>query len=390
MELKWNRHVLILYDKHGDEKVAAALKAHFEKEFDPCDVVMIDSESYSVSLVFKLRQLLYKISYKYFRHYLAFTSKEKEKKEEKRVQELVKTGGEGENKKAKPFTIKRILNIMRRFEPVMVLCTNPEALDLTLIAKNDLAMDYRTVGVISQFALDASFVRPKVDGYFVENPEVKKRLMNSGVIEERIAVVGYPTTFSAESFDRQLKRKALGLTGNLPLVVVNGGDYDTYTLKRDVIKLMEKKNDYYLMIIAKDKKLRKYYTKLPEFSAGSGLMNDVLSDDILDAADILVTVPDTSAIFGAFMRGVPVILADGVTSLENQIKSYLVKRALVIPSRTPDETLYGVYEILDEPFRKNEFKYRGQVYVRLSVNDIHNITPQIENDGVAKLTNKTN
>jgi hypothetical protein len=48
-----------------------------------------------------------------------------------------------------------------------------------------------------------------------------------------------------------------------------------------------------------------------------------------------------------------------------------------------------VYEILDEPLRKNEFKYRGEVYVRLSVKDIKNITPRLSENGVLKISNKT-
>ena len=50
MQIKWNRHVIILYDENGDFNVAAALKDHIEKEFDPCDVVMINSEAYSVGI----------------------------------------------------------------------------------------------------------------------------------------------------------------------------------------------------------------------------------------------------------------------------------------------------------------------------------------------------
>ena len=388
MQIKWNRHVIILYDENGDFNVAAALKDHIEKEFDPCDVVMINSEAYSVGIPYKIGRLMKKVKARHFRGFLTAESKRREKFEAKRVQELLRTNGySAQASKARKIEVYRILNIIKRFDPVMVMCTTSEALKLTLICKDILGKTFRTVGVVSDFALDASFVRAEADGYFVENPDVKTKLMNCGVVEERIAVVGYPTVLYDVYKNKEQKRASLGLTSDLPLVVVNGGEYDTYTLKKDIIKLMEKKDDYILMIITKDKKLRKFYMDLPEFSAGV-LINEELSSDVFDVADILVTIPDTGAIFNAFMRGIAVIVADGVTVLEDKIKDYLVKRALVTPTRTPEETLFGVYEMLDEPLRRNEFKYRGEVYVRLSVNDIRNITPQIGFDGVQKLTNK--
>jgi len=389
MEIKWNKHVVVLYDENKDEQVATALKAHIEREYDPCDVILVKSSSYTVSSIYKYKRLVNKFKARHLRKALSHSSKQAYKRDVKRIQELLRTNGYSDvESKRKIISVYRIVNIIRRFEPLVILCTTPEALKLTLIGRTVLGQDFRAVGVITEFFLDPAFVRAGADGYLVENPDVKKHLMNSGVPEEKILVVGYPTLLQDVKKDVEIKRAALGLTSDLPLVVVNGGEYDTYTLKKDIIKLMGKKNDYYLMIITKDKKLRKFYMNLPEFSAGV-LINEDLTSDILDVTDILVTVPSTGVIFQAFVRGIAVIVSEGVLELEKNVRDYLVKRALVIPTRTPDETLFGVYEILDEPLRKNEFKYRGEVYVRLSVKDIKNITPRLSENGVLKISNKT-
>jgi hypothetical protein len=119
--------------------------------------------------------------------------------------------------------------------------------------------------------------------------------------------------------------------------------------------------------------------ELPEFTAGV-LINDKLDDNILDVADILVTVPNSKPVFAAFVRGVSVVVTQAVTQHEHEVRRYLVKRALVIPSRTPMETLFAVDELLVDIERRQEFRSRGATYASMSLSDISNIAPQLKAD----------
>lgn len=389
MEIKWNKHVIILYDKYRDGNIAKALGYYIEREFISADVVAIDSVAYTGTAISKLKRSHYKYCARHSRAMLKSLSVKKESIEKKRVNELVRTNGySGTNGSINPNRIRRIINIIKRFEPIMVICTTPEVLKMTLMGRAYLGKEFNVVAAVQDFSLDLAFVRGDADGYFVENPEVKQKLISSGIQQERIAVVGFPTLGFDINGSKLEKRAKLGINGGTPVVTVYGGDYDTHTLKGDIVKLIENKNDEYtLVIVTQDKSLRKYYMDLPQFSAGV-LINNELSSDLLDVTDVLVTVPETSAIFNAFMRGIGVIISPAVTVIEKQIRKYLVKRALVIPSRTSEETLFGVKELLDEGDRRAEFKKRGEIYASMSLNDLRNIIPQIDNIGVKKLQDK--
>ncbi len=389
MEIKWNQHVVILYDKYRDASIAKALGYYIEREFVSADVIPIDSVAYTGTSLSRIKHGYYKHCARHSRALLATVSVKKDSIEKKRVNELLRTNGySSTNGRINPGRIKRIINIIKRFEPIMVICTTPEVLKMTLMGRTYLGKEFNVVAAVQDFSLDLAFVRGDADGYFVENPEVKQKLIASGIQQERIAVVGFPTLGFDINGNKFEKRAKLGINGASPVVTVYGGDYDTHTLKADIVNLIKNKNDEYtLVIVTGDKSLRKYYMDLPDFSAGV-LINTELSEDLLDVTDVLVTVPETAAIFNAFMRGIGVIVAPAVTLLEKQIRKYLVKRALVIPARTSAETLYGVKELLDEADRRAEFKKRGEIYASMSLNDLRNIIPQIDNIGVKKLTDK--
>lgn len=389
IDIKWKEHVIILYDKYRDASIAGAIRTHFENEFSLCDVVAIDSMAYRGEFLTKTKRLSFKINNKYFRKMIKTKSIRHDVFQSKRIATLMKTNGYSSIKdmnKRNP-EMKRFLNIIKRFDPIMVICTEPEALKLMIIARELMGVNFKLIGAIADFALDLAFVHTEADGYFVENPTVKEELERNGILANRIAVIGYPTLGFDLNGNRTQKRVEFGLTGDLPLVVVYGGIYETYNFKDDIVHLMKNHDDFILMIITADKKLKRYYMDLPEFGKNV-MLGDTLSALLLDITDVLVTIPDTGAIFEAFIRGIPVIVEPAVTILEKRIRKYLLSRYLIIPARTPEETLYGIREILHEPDRANEFKLRGLDYAKSSIKDIDNLTPKIDLDGVLKLSNK--
>lgn len=388
MDIRWKEHIIILYEQSKDLSIALAIKEHLESEFSSCDVVAIDSGAYNGEFRTKTRHALFRFTNKHFRRVIARISKKQDVFSAKRIATLMKTNGYSSvrDMKRKNPEMKRFLNIIKRFDPKMVISTTPDALRLMIIARELLGKTFKIVGAISDFALDLAFVRTEADGYFVENPTVKSELERNGIPSQRIAIIGYPTKYFNIEGSRTQKRIDFGLAGDLPLVTVYGGAYETRSIKEDILHLMKNHEDYILMIITQDITMKRFYMDNPDFNK-SVMLGDTLTRELMDVTDVLVTVPDTGAIFDAFVRGIPVIVEPAITVLEKRIRKYLLSRHLIIPARTPDETLYGIREILLEPSRANEFKYRGLEYAKSSVKDMTNLTPKISNDGILKLDN---
>ena len=194
---------------------------------------------------------------------------------------------------------------------------------------------------------------------------LKESLMRFGVDRDKIVISGMP--FSEEQMpthSRLESRKLLGLMGDLPLIVVNGGDYCTATIKDKVARLLSEKGKYSLLVLTYgNHSIRRYYKKIAEEHEIEVLFKTELEYSLIfAAADVIVTIPDTHFVFSAFVNKIPVVLLDGITVLEHDVFRYLVGGALVTPAKTAEETYAAVEELLIDTDRRNEMIDREQRY----------------------------
>ena len=220
MEVKWNNHVVILYDKSKDEHVANALHFYIETEFHPCDVILVDHADYTHSVIRRFKDTTHRFAVRHARGILRVVS---EKREAKALQHIKDQNSDRNatpdaEKETKDPEVARVLNVFRRFDPVMIMCTTPYSLGLALRAKVLYGKMVCVVGAVTDFALDPAFVYLNADGYFVENPEIKQNLINYGVDPTCISVIGMPSLKVDNGMTLEEKRHLLGLTDDLPVL----------------------------------------------------------------------------------------------------------------------------------------------------------------------------
>jgi len=370
VSIRWNKHLIILYDKQKSALICDALEQAIGSAFPECDIVTVDDVGY-LSAGNRFWRVKSANFYARRAHFLVkWFSIFKEKRDNARIKEERENIASGEAQKLtfqerRNTAIGRIVNIINRFRPVVIVATNRYSLKLTLLARKITGSDAKVVAVISDFALSGGFVRSGVDLYLVENEMLKDGLMRFGVDRDKIVISGMPFSEDQRPEHSRLEaRKLLGLTGDLPLIVVNGGDYCTATIKDKVTRLLSERGKYSLLILTYgNNSIRRYYKKLAEEADIEVLFKTEMEYSLIfAAADVIVTLPDTHFIFSAFVNKIPVVLLDGITVLEHDIFRYLVSGALVTPARTPEETYAAVEELLVDTDRRSEMIDREQGY----------------------------
>lgn len=370
MSIRWNRHLIILYDKQRGSLICDALEQVIGSAFPGCDVVTVDDSGY---LSAGNRFWRVKASRFYARNasfLFRWFSKLNEKKDTKRIKtEREAIMSETENKlsfsERHNAAIGRMINVFKRFRPAVIVATNRYSLKLTLLARKITGMDVKVVAVISDFALSGGFVRPGVDLFLVENASLKDGLMRCGVDRDKILISGMPfVDKQSTAHSREEARKLLGIGGELPLVVVNGGDYCTATIKEHVDRLLKERGKYCMLVLTYgNSMIRRHYKKIAEES-GIEVVFKQESDYslIFAAADIVVTLPETQFVYSAFASSIPIVLLDGITVLEHDVYRYLIGNALVTPSVNAEETYAAVEELLMDQDRCKEMIEREQRY----------------------------
>ena len=370
MSIRWNKHLIILYDKQKGTLVCDALEQAIGNAFPECDIVTVDDIGYLGAGNRFWRVKAPRFYAKNATFLVKWFSKLKEKKDSGRIKEEREAITSGTVEKLsfserRSTAIGRIVNIINRFRPTVIVATNRYSLKLTLLARKITGSDVKVVAVISDFALSGGFVRSGVDLYLVENETVKDGLMRYGVDRDRIVISGMPfLEKQCPDRTREEARTLLGLSGDLPLVVVNGGDYCTATIKSDVERLLKEKGKYSLLVLTYgNSSLRRHYKKIAEESGIDVYFKSEMEYSLLfAAADVIVTIPDTHFVFSSFVNKIPVVLLNGITVLEHNVFHYLVSGALVTPSKTPEETYAAVEELLVDQDRRSEMIGREHTY----------------------------
>ena len=370
MSIRWNKHLIILYDKQKGDLICNALEQAIGSAFPECDIVTVDDVGYSRPVNRFFRVKLAHFSAKNATFLVRWYNKLMDKKDASRIKEEREAIAAGQErqlsfKEKRSRAMLRIVNIINRFRPVAIVATNRYALKLTLLAKKHTGSDVKIIAVISDFALSGGFVRSGVDLYLVENEVLKDGLMRFGVDRDKIIISGMPFSEEQRPTNSRLEaRKLLGLTGDLPLIVVNGGDYCTSTIKDKVARLLAERGKYSLLILTYDNRsIARYYKRLAEQNDVEVLLKTEMEYSLIfAAADVIVTLPDTHFVYSAFVNKIPIVLLDGVTTLEHDVFRYLVRGALVTPAKTPEETYAAVEELLLDTDRRTEMIEREQVY----------------------------
>ncbi len=369
MSIRWNKHLVILYDKQQGTLICDALERAIGSAFPECDIITVDDIGYTNPIHRFWRVKVSRFYAKNARFLVSWFSKFKDKKEAARIKEEREAHALG--KEEKPVTarktpgVARLVNILNRFRPVVVVATNRYSLKMTLLAKKITGSTTKVVAVISDFALSGEYVRSDIDLYLVENEMLKDGLMRYGIDRNRILISGMPFSEDQRPTHSRLEaRKLLGITGDLPLIVVNGGEYCTATIKDKVKQLLSVNGKYALLILTYDNRsIKRYYKKIAEENDVEVLFKEEMEYSLIfAAADVIVTLPETHFIFSAFVNKIPVVLLDGITVLEHDVYRYLVSGALVTPAKTPEETYAAVEELLIDTDRRNEMIEREQGY----------------------------
>ena len=369
MSIRWNKHLVILYDKQQGALICGALERAIGSAFPECDIITVDDIGYTNPIYRFWKAKLSHFYAKNARFMVSWLSKIREKKEQSRIKEERENISTGKEHKLtfseRKSAMGRIVNILNRFRPVVIVVTNRYALKMTLLAKKYTGSNVKVVAVISDFALSSEYVRSEVDLFLVENDMLKDGLMRYGVDRDKILISGMPFSEDQKpTYSRSEARNLLGLSSELPLVVVNGGEYCTATIKDKVKKLLSVKDKYALLILTYDNKsIRRFYKKTADENGIEVVFKEEMNYPLIfAAADVIVTLPETHFIYSAFVNKIPVVLVDGITVLEHDVYRYLVSGALVTPAKTPDETYAAVEELLVDTDRRNEMIGREEVY----------------------------
>jgi len=156
--------------------------------------------------------------------------------------------------------------------------------------------------------------------YFVASEACSQDLIRLGAPADRVYPTGIPIDPSfREPKDRQLVAKSLGLDPSMPIILVMGGGLGFGSIERTVQQLEDIKLPLQLIVVAgKNPELRRQVQAVARTSrhriVALGYTHRI--QQLMSAADLLVTKPGALTLSEALASSLPMILVDPIPGQE--------------------------------------------------------------------------
>ncbi len=265
---------------------------------------------------------------------------------------------------------RRIRNILLRYNPEVVICSTPKLLRDTVKACDKAKLkDIDICAIITDYCLDARFVNYKTSKYFVQNSDVKERLISLGIDESKVDVVGTPLIKdSKEQFDKAQVLEELGINNDKMNIVIAGGRYGQSAVRNVFTSLAELENDINIIVLSGGNNGLVKYCEL--ITKNRGIEDKVYLIEEIDKfsklysiADIMIISPTAAISYEAMYHNCNIILCNGGDALENRNSHYLATNQLALLGRNNDELIASISKFMSDGEFADNMRYAQNEFV---------------------------
>lgn len=229
---------------------------------------------------------------------------------ESRIRYHVDEVGVSDNTMKGTEPYKRMLNIVNRYSPELVVSVGFGAFNEAVAVRDSgLAGAFKVAAYISDYALNRQLVNSYIDAYIVTNMAVKTSLVNSKIPEEKIflAEPAVMKSFS-DGLTKEAALKIMKLPSDKPVLTA-------IALKESDLELYQGADFNSVTPLAYTGECREAYTLA--INDGFYAYNEGVSPALLYAAsDCIITPPESSFTAAAFLTGKIVALTKPRDNLE--------------------------------------------------------------------------
>ncbi len=337
------KNILVLYitERSGHHSAALAIKKGFEVKDPQSKVICVNAFKYAFPFA---ERLIHRI-------YLAVIQKFPIIWESMYDNPMLVGGSRGIKKWIHHLAIKRLISLIKRFEPGAILCTQAFPCGIVAEYKKACRSNIPLIGVLTDFAPHSFWVYDEVDAYVVPCNETKDMLTGKGVAEEKIKVLGIPID---PKFAMPLDRKELfanfGLNPEIPVVMVMGGSHGLGPIK-EVLHTLDNGPRPLQIIVVCGINVRLY-----NWVIATAFKNRVLTFKFSDAIDrlmtlssLIITKPGGITTAEALAKQLPMIILNPIPGQEARNTQVLLKNGAALKVDRSNELLPAIEKVLEKP-----------------------------------------
>jgi processive 1,2-diacylglycerol beta-glucosyltransferase len=249
---------------------------------------------------------------------------------------------------------RKLQRVLDEFDPDAIVCT--QAFACGVMASWKRAMGRKSpilVGVLTDFVAHRYWADPNVDLYIAPSEDTRQNLISQGVHSERAAAYGIPTK---ECFQQPVDKgavvKTLGLTPDLPKILVMGGSLGLGPMKSVIRKLNKLPQPFDVMVVTgKNEELQEQLARkgprLRHTTKIFGFVENV--QELMEISEIIITKPGGITTAEALVKRLPMIIINPIPGQEAKNTEYLLSQHVAVEAGNANDVMLLVDEFLRNP-----------------------------------------
>ncbi len=248
---------------------------------------------------------------------------------------------------------KKLQPLIESFKPDVVICTQAFPCGMVADYKVENKAAFKVVGVLTDFAPHLYWLHDGVDYYIVPAHEATERYIKEGIKPGQIKEYGIPIRDKfAETLDRSVIAKKLGISLDIPTVLIMGGGQGLGPMKQAVKALVKLQRPVQMIVIAgTNVKLVHWLKKTQRKTDKKIIFYDYASnvDELMEVATLIVSKPGGMTTSECLTKGLPMVIVDPIPGQEERNSQFLVRNGIAV--RVDDKRHIGheIEKLLNDP-----------------------------------------
>ncbi len=262
------------------------------------------------------------------------------------------------------LVVSKCIDIAKKYKADVIIA--PHVFTALLLPEIKREMpDIKTIGIVTDFTIHPYWVNTDLDFYVTASHLLTHQCIEHGISEEKILPFGIPIRKQfSKSISKSEARKNLGIENRDTIMIMMGSM--GYGNVADTVKEIDKlKLDFQILCVCgNNERIRKKLETLETAHTKYiyGFVDNV--NEMMDAADFLVTKPGGLSTSESLAKGLPMILCNPIPGHEHRNIEFLVNNGLAVAVTDTYPIDEAVYQLMSNEWKRingqEAIKYVGK------------------------------
>lgn len=318
---------------------------------------------------------------------------------------------------------RKLLPLIKEHKPDVIITTHPFTTEMISKLKSVGEVSQPLICVMTDYAPHRTWINKNVDAYITANEGMVNKMSAMGVNKLKIHPFGIPVKRSFfEKTNKQDFLKSIGLTDELPVVLIMAGNYGYGNVENIYRKLQMLETEFQIVIItgknpklyrhmlsvangtqpeeslwelhfaknlgkfkrfkiAKKLKPKTDYKKIENTKKTKVIYFTTEVNKYMQCADLIITKPGGLTVSEALACNLPMVLFDPIPGQEEENAEFLTNKNMAIIMQKDAENYHEIEHLLTSPEALNAMKKNCENFDKSkSLENIFNLAKELINE----------